>query len=440
MSRIRQHASALRVFLLALFVYGLSAQVWTHAVSLAPHYVYLAQSLLHGHVDLIQLPPTTYDLLQFNGRWFVAGSPMPSILMLPFVAIFGTGLSDVLFSIVLGAIDVALVYSLLGVFIHNRATEAQRKAGNALSLCASVVNSESARRWNTLLFAVGTPFWYLASLGTYWFTAHVVVVFFALLATREALTKQRWFLVGFWLACAGFARPTALFLAPFFLVIMLYAARRSSLRFTPAVLRSLAPFMLALALGISAHFAYNYARFKSFTDFGYAYVTGADNITSVYARYGGFNLRFVPCNLAVSLLSPPEVNGAVPAYITQDCAYLLEGVNLSDAFAPITPNPLGMSLFFVTPALLLIFTTFKRDPLILAAWIGLLTTLIPLWLYHNTGSLQFGWRYLFDAAPMWIILLAVGMQKVTRLKQGLILVSIAINLWGMLWMFEKLNG
>ena len=70
----------------------------------------------------------------------------------------------------------------------------------------------------------------------------------------------------------------------------------------------------------------------------------------------------------------------------------------------------------------------------------MLATLIPLWFYHNTGSLQFGWRYLFDAAPMWIILLAAGMQKVTRLKQGLILASIAINLWGMLWMFEKLIG
>jgi hypothetical protein len=81
-----------------------------------------------------------------------------------------------------------------------------------------------------------------------------------------------------------------------------------------------------------------------------------------------------------------------------------------------------------------------RAAVVLAAWIGLLTTLIPLWLYHNTGSLQFGWRYLFDAAPMWIILLAAGMQRVTRLKQGLILVSIAINLWGFLWMFEKLNG
>ena len=80
----------------------------------------------------------------------------------------------------------------------------------------------------------------------------------------------------------------------------------------------------------------------------------------MYARYGGFNPRFAPCNLAVSLLSPPEVNGAVPTFITQSCAYLLEGVNLSDTSALITPNPLGMSIFFVTPALLIVFEPLGR--------------------------------------------------------------------------------
>jgi hypothetical protein len=484
------HSATLRVFLLALLAYGFSAQVWAHAVSLAPHYVYLAYALLHRHVDLIQLPPTTYDLLQQNGQWFVAGSPMPSILMLPFVAIFGVGFSDVLFSVVVGAIDVALVYSLLGCFLKHpaqRAPDDTNRTGRERSEAKSkdaphsstplrsaqsagvFTISESARRWITLLFALGTPFWYLASLGTYWFTAHVVVVLFTLLATREALTRQRWFLVGLWLACAGFARPTALFLAPFFLIVMVYTARHMQQRMAShreashySILRNVALFGAALALGIGAHFAYNYARFKSFTDFGYAYVTGAQNITSVYERYGGFNPQFVPCNLAVSLLAPPEVNGTVPSFITQACAYLLEGVNLADTSALVTPNPLGMSIFFVTPALLIVFAPLGaalrkrvnrtrasfdfaslrsgRGPLIVAAWIGLLTTLIPLWFYHNTGSLQFGWRYLFDAAPMWIILLAAGMQKVTRLKQGLILVSIAINLWGMVWMFEKLNG
>ena len=133
MSRLTNYAlrlarsATLRVFLLALFAYGLSAQVWAHAVSLAPHYVYLAYSLLHRHIDLIQLPPTTYDLLQHNGQWFVAGSPIPSILMLPFVAIFGVGFSDVLFSVVVGAIDVALVYSLLGSFLERPAPARPRR-------------------------------------------------------------------------------------------------------------------------------------------------------------------------------------------------------------------------------------------------------------------------------------------------------------------------
>ncbi len=476
--------ASLKVFCLTFVAYALSAQVWSHAVSLAPHYVYLANALLHGHVDLIQLPPTTYDLLHFNGRWFVAGSPMPAILMLPFAAIFGVTFSDVLFSVALGAIDVALVYFLLGIYTTHEATEAQREVRTTPCLCASVAITESVRRWITLLFALGTPFWYLASLGTYWFTAHIVVVFFALLATREALTRQRWFLAGLWLACAGFARPTALFLAPFFLIVMFFTVWSMKQRMAYNVVRHALLFSAALALGIGAHFAYNYTRFNSIADFGYAYVTGASNITSVYARYGGFNPRFVPCNLAVSLLSPPEVNGGVPSFVTQACAYLLQGVNLSDASAPITPNPLGMSVFFVTPALVSVFLSFKpagesnsrlagssadRRPapttsdeprprrrtlsqwlwrrgfqppalIVIAAWIGLLATLIPLWLYHNTGSLQFGWRYLFDTAPMWIILLAAGMQKMTRLKLGLILVSVVINLWGFLWIFEKLNG
>lgn len=417
---------ALIVFALALIVYGFSAQVWAHPISLAPHYVYLAQSLLHGHIDLIQLPPVTYDLLQFNGQWYVAGSPMPSILMLPFVAVFGVNFSDVLFSVVLGAINVSLVYSIL------------------TDLTQTWKLSRGSIKWLTLLFAVGTPHGYLASLGTYWFTAHIAAVFFSLLAVREALTKQRWFLCGLWLACAGFARPTALFLAPFFVIMIYYAVRTRSAEYeshtTHYVLLKLLPFGLAIALGISAHAIYNYARFKSFSDFGYAYVAGAENITSVYARYGGFNARFLPCNLAVSLFGPPEVNGIVPDFITRSCDYLLEGVNLSDTSALITPNPLGMSIFITTPALLLIFAARKRDPIIIAAWIGLLSTLIPLWMYHNTGSMQFGYRYLFDAAPMWIILLAAGMQKVTPLKQGLILFSVTINLWGLLWMFEKLTG
>jgi hypothetical protein len=79
---VSRFSAALKVFCLACVAYAISAQVWAHAVSLAPHYVYLAYSLLQRRADLIQLHPH-YDLLHFNGRWFVAGSPMPALMMLP---------------------------------------------------------------------------------------------------------------------------------------------------------------------------------------------------------------------------------------------------------------------------------------------------------------------------------------------------------------------
>ena len=463
MSCSRRIPSTLIAFALALTVYSLAAGPTLARHSIAPHYVNLADGLLHGRLDLIQ-PSSSYDLLIADGRAYVAGSPMPAILLMPFVAIFGAGVSDILFGVIVGALNVALVHSLF------------------------------KRGWLTCLFAFGTPHLYLATLGSVWFNAHVVAIVFGLLATRIALDESvlshalrsprpkgvgsaaeggaqrsqgahaerwRWLLSGLCLAGAGFARPTMLFGAVFFAVLIwLTRAHRDR----PGALAS---FGAAIALGIAAHGLYNATRFGSPADFGYQYTAGAPNITSTYARYGGFNLRFLPCNLFVSIFGPPEVNGYVPPITTNVCGYLLDGVNLSDASAPITPNPLGMSLFLVTPAFVLLFAARGRDPLTLAAWAGLLATMIPLWMYHNTGSLQFGYRYWMDAAPMWLLLLArrgsltpphprpqvsapaafdetfgqaTGLGRRPSPITLLILASIAINVWGFLWMFEKFVG
>jgi hypothetical protein len=460
---LRRIPTPVLAFALALAVYSLAAGPTPGRQSIAPHYVYLAEAMLHGRLDLTQ-PPSSYDLLIYEGRAYVAGSPMPALMMLPFVAVFGSGLSDILFTVVVGTLNVMLVHSLF------------------------------RRWWLTLLFAFGTPHLYLASLGSYWFTAHVVAVFFGLLAIRKIGTVEDlfttetrrdeenpsvpcpcplrssggplgavspWLKSGLWLACAGLARPTMLFEAVFFLLYIVLSQRGESLTtktlshqelpnipLRPGVLvvnkRALLAFGVAIAIGLAAHGLYNAARFGSPTEFGYRYTAGAPNITSAYARYGGFNPRFLPCNLFVSILNPPEVNGNVPPIVYDVCDYLLEGVDLSDASAPITPNPLGMSLLIVTPAFLLIFAAWRREPLILAAWAGLLATMIPLWLYHNTGSLQFGYRYWMDAAPMWLVLLS-EVKPLRRRGAGtfarvLLVASIAINVWGFSWMFEKFAG
>lgn len=405
MSRLRRIPGKWLAFLFALGAYSLAAGSTLARQSIAPHYVYLADALLHGRLDLAQ-PPVTYDLLIAAGKAYVAASPMPALLLTPFVALFGAGVSDILFGVVAGALNAALVHDLF------------------------------KRWWLTLLFAFGTPHLYLSTLGSVWFNAHVVAIFFGLLAIREARREPaRWFRAGVWLACAGFARPTMLFGAMFFVMLI----RRGPIG---SRARSLAAFGAAVALGVAAHGWYNAARFGSPFDFGYQYTAGAPNIIDTYARYGGFNPRFLPCNLFVSILNPPEFNGYVPPITYQACDYLVQGVNLSDASQPIAPNPLGMSLFIATPAFLLLLTARRRDAG--PAWIGLLATMIPLWMYHNTGSLQFGYRYWMDAAPMWLMLLAARAKddraRYNLPEIGLTLASIAINVWGFLWMFEKFFG
>lgn len=381
------------MFVAALGLYAASAGTTLWRGSLAPHYVYLAYSLLRGHVDLVALPPTTYDLLAYQGKWFVAGSPLPAVLLMPFVSRWGLGVSDIPFGVVVGAINVALMYDLLGL--------------------AGV--SASARRWLTALFAAGTVHWYVAAIGSYWFNAHVVAVLFVTLYARETLGRGRAWLAGAWLALAGLARPTVLFAAPFF-IAWVWMHRRDA----RAALRSLAVFGFALALGVGTHLAYNAARFGSPLDFGYAYVQGAENITSAYARYGGFNLHFVPFNLFVSLLRPPDILPQFPF---------------------LRPSPWGMSLLLVTPAFVYLFRAFRREPLVIACWAGLLGVMIPLWMYHNTGSFQFGYRYSLDAAPFLVLLTARGMQgQMSLLKRALVIASILANWAGMAWMFAHLHG
>lgn len=410
------------VFALALALYVTSAGITVLRSSLAPHYVYLAYSMLQGHFYLSPLPPTTYDLVLYKGHWYVASSPMPALLLMPLIALNGLGISDILFGVVVGAMNITLIYDLLG------------HLGAHLYSIPAI--NETARRWLTVLFAAGTVHWYVSTLGMVWFNAHVVTVLFLLLYVREVVTRRRSWLTGCWLGMAGLARPTALFAAIFFVALSVIQAHHWR-RF----LRWITPFLLTLGIGVGVSLAYNAARFGHALDFGYAYVQGAANITAAYARYGGFNVRYMPCNLYISLIGLPNILGQFSPIATCLCHYLLPNGPLPVANNWLAPNPLGMSVFLTTPALLYLFRARHRDPLIVAAWIGLLSVAIPLWMYHNTGSLQFGYRYSLDAAPFWMILLADGMQgNPSRWGKGLIILSVLINFAGMTWLFETLNG
>jgi len=422
--RLWRHAP-LRLFIIFLVLYGLTAGVSLGRHSLAPHFVYLAESLLHGRLDLLHVPDPPYDLTFFDGRWYVSFPPFPALLMLPLVAVRGLAISDIAFTVVLGALNTSLFYVVLTRF-------GPWDVG--------------FRAWLTVLLGLGTPMWYCAALGSVWYTAHVAAITCLCLYMLEVAGRNRPFLAGLWLGLGFLARAPVLLAFPLALVLGLRGARR---------LRQRIRFLFLLALGIApvlvGQAAYNWARFGNPLEFGYRWMNSPPSLMERQATWGQFSFHFLPENLYTLLIRPPLIS-----------------------LSPlrIQPDPWGMGLLFTCPALLLALPTIAklvsrpgdrivsdehkrlrsggrrpitvrtdRYPLCLGLWLSVALVQFPSLLYFNTGSFQFGYRFALDWLPMGI--LGITLSKGGEWRwwgKALVVVSVLMHLWGVLWMYPNFNG
>jgi len=386
-------AVPLRLFVAFLIIYGLTAGVSLSRHSLAPHFIYLADSFLHGRLDLIHVPAPPYDLTPFDGRWYVSFPPLPALLALPLVALRGLAVSDIAFSVVLGALNLSLFYAVL------MRLEKDWRVGI----------------WLCVLLGLGTPLWYCAALGSVWYTAHVVAVTCLGLYTLEALGQNRPFLAGLWLGLGFLARPPVLLAFPLTLALGLHRARslRENGRFLLLLILGAAPALLGQA-------AYNWARFGDPLELGYHWMNSPDSLLARQATWGQFSLHFVPENAYTLLIRPPLVSLS-PLHIE--------------------PDPWGMGLLLTCPALLLALAKVGTSKLHLGLYLSILLVQLPSLLYFNTGSYQFGYRFALDWLPLGVLLVALGTGgKLGRWGKMLIVASLLMHLWGVLWMYPNFNG
>ena len=114
--------------------------------------------------DVLPVPPV--DGVE---RALVPFPPLPAVVLMPFVALWGLNANGQLIFAILGAIDVGLAWWMLGRL--------------------------PIRPWvrlaTTIFFGFGTVFWYAAQLGTTWYQAHVLAVGLAILAIGVALGGDR---------------------------------------------------------------------------------------------------------------------------------------------------------------------------------------------------------------------------------------------------------
>lgn len=143
------------------------------------NYVLLAQALLHGRVA-IDWPGPYIDALQYGGRYYVIEAPLPAVLLLPFVALFGGAANQTLLAMILAAVALGAAWEL----------------GERFGLSAT------ANAWICAFLLAGTDLLWCAMLGDVWFIAHVSAVCFTMLALVELAGKRRGWLVALFAACA----------------------------------------------------------------------------------------------------------------------------------------------------------------------------------------------------------------------------------------------
>jgi hypothetical protein len=168
-----------------------------------------------------------------------------------------------------------------------------------------------------------------------------------------------------------------------------------------------------MAVFVAGQGYYNYARFGSALDFGYAYMLVAERLSAPLQTYGQFHPHYIWQNVKANWLGLP--------YWHAECARL-------------APNRAGMSIFLTTPALAFLYRSWKKEIWLIGGWISTgLIALVHL-LYYNTGGHQFGYRFSLDFMVIAFCLLAAAFkERLPKFFKLLVFYSLAINFIGVLW-------
>jgi hypothetical protein len=430
------------------------------------HFVWQAMAFLDGRVAIDFPVPASpdspgnawmQDILpvrdangQLTGQGLIPFPPLPAIVLLPFVAVFGLATDQRLIAVVLGGINVGLVWWMLGRL--------------AIELRVQFLV--------TVLFGFGTVHWYAAQLGTTWFLAHVVSLTPLLAAIGLALDQdpesavdepaedvagrswiaalevlrrpwevldRRQVFVGLLFGLACTARLPIAFGAPFFVLVGSGGTW----------VRRAASAGLGAVLPVGLLILYNLASTGQVFHPGYEYqyqleAQGYPSL-NYNPEWSIEDLRYVPQNIVIALFSMPAIlPDVVPASVGAQRALCVEpGAvrGLFDPSCPIAlPRDVGMSLLLTSPALVLAIPALRgyaRSRLVTGSVLAILMIGLLNLMHFSQGWVQFGYRFSNDFVAFALILVALGAAGLRgrwrSAAVALVVASIAINLWGTWW-------
>jgi hypothetical protein len=348
----------------------------------------LAGALIDGRIDV----PWNgiAELAPVGDRWYVPFPPVPALTYVPLAALTGyEPWESKLLSHVMPAVAGGVV------------------VGMAFMVLSRLGVSRRSALWIAGGLATST-LWWAATEGGTWYYAHVLGLLFSIGGMLVAVNGRLPLVAGLLLGLAAGCRLPMALLLPLFL----YWYRD----FRPRVL------LLDGAAIVSAGLiAYNLARFGSPVDFGYSRIISLFQDGTVLEESwfadGLVNVAYIPRSIGAMLFS---------------------GYTIVPEFPYLRPSISALSLAISAPIYLLTVRA-PRSTLTVVAWVTVALVLLPDLAHGSWGFWQYGYRFILDAVPALLVLLALAYpERESWAVRFAVVIGAAATAYG-LWTIKVLN-
>jgi hypothetical protein len=366
------------------FISSLIIYFFTSAPTPYNHFILLADALLKGKLYVTGIYPWLEKVPINANNFYVVAPPMPAILALPFVFIFGKAFPQNYLANIAGA----------GIVV--------------LTICISWVIKKDYKLaiWSGILTGFGTIIWFMSATGSVWFFGQTTSAFFLTLAIYESLTRKRLFIVGICIGAIYLSRPHVILVLPLLLFLLKEKLRK---------LDNLFKFVIGAVPFFLFGFGYNFFRFGSIFDKAYFLLPELFHETqSPWFVHGVENIVYIPNNLRTIFWSFPKILKNFP--------YL-------------EPSWNGLAIWITTPAFIYSLKASIKESVVKISWLTILLISLVVFSHGGNGFAQFGYRFAVDFYPILIFLTIKGVAK-KGLKWHhwfLLVICILVNLWGVLW-------
>ena len=352
-----------------------------------------------------------HEVLKRSRSYYVSFPPLPALLMLPFVAIFGLAASDVWLTLIFAALNVVIAYSSFKLILDDLSSNHRFigvKSGSS-PLNQPKQSSKVNALWLATSLCFGSAHLWCAVRGEVWFTALIIGVTCQLLFFRWAWHLRRPLLAGLAYAAAFSTRASLVILALFAYaqIFSIEADINLKERIKKLAIFSIPPLFIGLCL-----LTYNYIRFEAWTEFGHSYLAGGQ-IGRIH-EYGLFHWVFFKKNVIAAFALLPLLSITPPFF---------------------TYSWHGMSMLFSTPQIVFfthINARSSESPKLLKNTLNICIILLfsLLLFYQNTGWVQYSWRFSLDVLPALTLIFLIKRSSEYKLFRFMVFWGILINLCG----------